>query len=74
MKDEIFEMMYQEVHGGIYSTLEYEKAEETFCTSQTNEEFEKKFDLLMSAVSSECRLAFRSGFYAAVSILIGGAK
>lgn len=74
MKDEIFEAMYHEVYGGFGCTSEYKKAESVFCDSSTLEKSNENFDLFASAVNAECKQAFRSGFYAAVSLLMGGAK
>lgn len=74
MKDEIFEAMYEEVHGGFGGTSEYQNAEAVFCGGSTLEKNNENFDLFAGAVNAECKQAFRSGFYAAVSILMGGAK
>lgn len=74
MKDEIFEVMYEEVYGGFGGTSEYKKAESVFCDGSTVEQRNENFDLFSSAVDAECEQAFRSGFYAAVSLLMGGAN
>ncbi len=74
MKDEIFEVMYGEAHDGFGGTTEYQNAEAVFCDGLTVAESDKKFDLFVGAVNAECKQAFRSGFYAAVSLLMGGAK
>lgn len=74
MKDEIFEAMYEEVYGGFGGTSEYQKAETVFCDSSTLEKCNENFDLFTGAVNAECKQAFRSGFYAAVSLLMGGVQ
>lgn len=74
MKEKFFEAMYEEVYDGFGDTLEYENAKAAFCDNVQLGESNQNFDLLVGAVNAECKQAFRSGFYVAVSILMGGVQ
>lgn len=68
MNKEILLDLYAHYHLIFGKTSAYEKAEETFCTDSDKE------SVLIDALVAETERAFESGFYAAVSLLMGGAK
>lgn len=71
MTEEILLALYNEYHKNFGSTLEYQEAEETLCDINSSD---GRAELFVAAVSAETELAFKSGFYAAINLLIHNDK
>lgn len=70
MIKEVLGQMYEACHNSYGESNDFQVARIFFGTDDNNEAEE----ILNAAVTAETEAAFKSGFYAAVSLLMGGVK